>query len=970
MATGSKSRLVELILSLKDQITGQVGKVTAGLRKVDSKVDETASKWERSGKRSSGAFEGLISGATKLKLGLLAGVAAIAGLISKIGDWTAAAAQQERAETKLETTLRNLTGASDAQVQALKNQASALQELTGYGDEQIISAQAMLGTFKLTADQIGALTPGLLDAAEAQRRMGAESVDLEQIAVALGKAFTDGVGALKRYGVSLTETQEAEFKQASSAEKVRILQEVLKDNFEGLAEAVGNTYDGALRKAEAAQGDFQETLGQLLTQNESVVGLVNGWGDGWKSLGQTIKDNSEGIKAAIGVVIGTFQAAGNVIKVVWNAATATIEAGVLVINTALASVLNGLAAITPGKLSESFTAAAQTLEATSAEMKSQLKTDAADIGNAVTGIVTAYDNVGASSKKSAAATKELGAATDAAAQAAQGATESYEDQAAKLAELIASRDALKASIQAEGESAAAAKQHVRELAEVNEQLAARAKDVVTATDQKIKAIQADLQVSQARGELARTELQLDLDRARARGDLAEAARLGARMAELEVKQIEASAEAKQQEAVLLTQKAKDLEVAAKATGDYTLEEQAQVQVAVAAAEMATTEAKRLEVLAKIKRELVNVTQQHQRHQKDANDTTRESTEVSDEAADSAGKAMDAVGSLAAAMAAHMSALRHEVAALSGDALASFDAAIEAAGDKLSRSFDTLANAVGRASAGQDEWSARIQETQHNIDTLRDALGKGYTEVGNWFIQTSLLAERTKLAFYEQSQAAENLTKRLDEGNASAISWANGVDDVSGAFDLLDKQTLNQLQSAIDETKRKTEALAEAARSAKERYQDLIDQERGTEGELAIERRKAAEEQVDLEEQLAEARRTGNQQAVADLQQATTLAQRYHNDRINELNQELQAERQITDEQRQQNAESAKRAAQTPSTAPQPAQQQPVTPQQPSAIVQFQLPDGGKASGSFEPTEADKLLALLSKAGAASGVRIQ
>ena len=112
-----KDRVVNIAYALKDRFTGQVGKITAGFRKIESSSDSSSRKIELNNKRATGSFGGLTSALSAVKLGFLAVVAAVAASVSVIGRAISATNVQTRAETKLETTLKNLTGASEAQVQ-------------------------------------------------------------------------------------------------------------------------------------------------------------------------------------------------------------------------------------------------------------------------------------------------------------------------------------------------------------------------------------------------------------------------------------------------------------------------------------------------------------------------------------------------------------------------------------------------------------------------------------------------------------------------------------------------------------------------------------------------------------------------------------------------------------------------------------------------------------------------------------
>lgn len=390
------NRVVDILYQLKDKFSGQVGKITGAYRKTGDAAEQASERIERSNKRASGSFAAI---GTKAKLAALAAVAAVAGLVRGISAWTEAAAIQERAETKLETSLRNLSGATQEQIDALKAQAAALQVTTGYGDEATISAQAMLATFQLNAEQIGELTPRLLDMAEASRKTGASQVDLETISIALGKAMTSGIGSLSRYGIAMSDAQKEAFKLADQGGKVAILAEVLDGNFKGLAETVGGKYDGAVRRASANQGDFLETLGQQFTQNEQFVEQSNVVADTWNQLAALIKENTKEIGAVISVFSRTLTGAFAGIRLAWNGLAAIIKVGSAGILQGLAVLTDGLSAITFGDVSKAFELAAADMRKYSRELVDSLEQDGKDVEAALRQLGKAYGAADDSAKQ-------------------------------------------------------------------------------------------------------------------------------------------------------------------------------------------------------------------------------------------------------------------------------------------------------------------------------------------------------------------------------------------------------------------------------------------------------------------------------------------------------------------------------------------------------------------------------------------
>ena len=171
-----------------------------------------------------------------------------------------ASAAQELAERKLEAAFAGSGLASKRHVKNLKDLANQYQSTTMFGDEQIINAQAMLGTFKLNAEQVGKLTPRLLDMATAVSSLSGKEIDLQAIAIAVGKGFTGNVGVLSRYGVVLSET-------AKKSKDFNLLLKEFDENYKGIAEAMRTTYIGQTKMLGNVFGDLQEQVGYTITKS-------------------------------------------------------------------------------------------------------------------------------------------------------------------------------------------------------------------------------------------------------------------------------------------------------------------------------------------------------------------------------------------------------------------------------------------------------------------------------------------------------------------------------------------------------------------------------------------------------------------------------------------------------------------------------------------------------------------------------
>lgn len=257
--------MAEAEISVK--IRADIADLQKKMKGVETSVSKMSKSSAKNMKASAAASKKLTSGFASL--GKMVGGLAIAYAGLKIIKATTAyisesikmAGNAELQMNKLRAMVKNVGVAYgyteaqiETQVQALASQAESLQSVTGFSDELTKSAQAMLATFQLTPDQIKEITPRLLDMAAATEKATGEQVDLQAVAIALGKGFTGQVGMLSRYGVVLSE-------QAKKTGDFNLILKDLDSNFQGAAKAVGETYVGQSRIAQQAIVDMREEMG-------------------------------------------------------------------------------------------------------------------------------------------------------------------------------------------------------------------------------------------------------------------------------------------------------------------------------------------------------------------------------------------------------------------------------------------------------------------------------------------------------------------------------------------------------------------------------------------------------------------------------------------------------------------------------------------------------------------------------------
>lgn len=252
--------ILETVLRLKDQLT-------PALQKAAGKGSTALDKVARSSKKMDRGLAANVLTWAKVAAAIAAATIIIRQAIIAFNTMIGSAIAAEVAQAKLETAV---SGNTDALIE----QASALQTLTGIADDVIMNSQAMLGTFALNAQEVAVLTPRILDMAAALQQAGGAAVDVQAVAIAMGKAVTIGAGALSRYGVVLTDTQRDQLEIAEGMERVQVIAEILDNNFAGLAETVGMTFAGEMNKGEAAFDDFLEVMGGFITNSPKVRELI------------------------------------------------------------------------------------------------------------------------------------------------------------------------------------------------------------------------------------------------------------------------------------------------------------------------------------------------------------------------------------------------------------------------------------------------------------------------------------------------------------------------------------------------------------------------------------------------------------------------------------------------------------------------------------------------------------------------
>lgn len=259
---------------------GSLGEAVLDLTADPSKLDPGLSEGKN---KVTGALDGLkgtFGEATGTMLGQLSAGALRdlgSGIISVGKDITGAALNAEQAQAQLNSVIESTGGAAGVSAAMANEYADALSKVTMFDDEAILGGESMLLTFtNIGKGVFPDATKAILDMSQALGQ------DLQASAMQVGKALNDpiqGVAALRRVGVQLTDDQEALVKSlvasgdTMGAQKI-ILAELNKE-FGGSAVAAGETMAGQLAILNTEFENVKEEAGTaFLPVLKDLVGVA------------------------------------------------------------------------------------------------------------------------------------------------------------------------------------------------------------------------------------------------------------------------------------------------------------------------------------------------------------------------------------------------------------------------------------------------------------------------------------------------------------------------------------------------------------------------------------------------------------------------------------------------------------------------------------------------------------------------
>lgn len=271
---------------------------TSGLEKALGKAEQSSGGLGAAFKKAEGGSFALLGGLTA------AGIGATVFGAKSMEAYNASV----EASAKLRTNLLNVKGATEDHVKALQDQAAQLQKVGVIEDDAIIAGQSQLATFNLQGSTIQKLTPKIADMVAQLKGHNATAEDMVTINNLVGKVMTGNIGALSRYGVTLSDSQKQLLAQGDETQRANVLNEVLAQNYGKVNEALRKTPQGQMTAFKNTFGDFMELVGEFTS---NLIGpLVGAFNDWFESMGgpegvmKALKDTMETLSPYFPVIAG------------------------------------------------------------------------------------------------------------------------------------------------------------------------------------------------------------------------------------------------------------------------------------------------------------------------------------------------------------------------------------------------------------------------------------------------------------------------------------------------------------------------------------------------------------------------------------------------------------------------------------------------------------------------------------------
>lgn len=243
-----------------DKVTGVISKIGGAVKGVAGKAwSFTVTAIDK----VTAPVKSMISVLGKL-LGVSSAVSTILGGLT-VKNALDASAEAARMTTQLRVSAKNM-GIDESGIQTILAKANNIQKTTMYSDDAFTGAAAELATYFSETEAITRMMDVVADYAAGMS--GGVELSTEQIVdytTNLAKMTTGAYDAMTKKGFMVTDAQKEILKSGTDMEKVAVIEDIIRENWDGMAEAMSNTPTGQMVRLKNSWADISEMIGNKLT---------------------------------------------------------------------------------------------------------------------------------------------------------------------------------------------------------------------------------------------------------------------------------------------------------------------------------------------------------------------------------------------------------------------------------------------------------------------------------------------------------------------------------------------------------------------------------------------------------------------------------------------------------------------------------------------------------------------------------
>jgi hypothetical protein len=193
----------------------------------------------------------------------------------------------EDAQIALANALRISGDFSENAVKQFNDLAASLQKTTKFSDEQVLSAVSIAKQYQLTNKEA---EKAIKVSADLAARLG---IDLNSATEKVSRTF---VGFVDRdLARSIPGLKKLSQEALISGQAI----DVIGRSVNGSAEALANTFNGALTRTNNLMSDFMETIGGLFVNNPQIIAGINQIGKIFEDLAKSVEKNKDELKKLV-----------------------------------------------------------------------------------------------------------------------------------------------------------------------------------------------------------------------------------------------------------------------------------------------------------------------------------------------------------------------------------------------------------------------------------------------------------------------------------------------------------------------------------------------------------------------------------------------------------------------------------------------------------------------------------------------